>query len=272
MKRKLTVVVCALAVVCAPALAFLGVGDVVYDPSNYALALQRLIRLEQQYTQLVQTYQMITNQYNQMRWMAQMNPVNMIMRYRVPSIPWGMSSATNVYGTSGDWISGINSGLGVLQGYLNATRSLGSYGGALGNIPADQLPRIKTSYATVELTDAANLNAMATIGQLRANAPAVSAALQGLEEDSLSSNPLMNTEVAVLNKINAANMVTVRNTQDTNKLLVALAEQQIVDAKRKRDTEAQAINDHIQFMAQGRSVMSDQAANASSAMLAWRMP
>jgi hypothetical protein len=272
MLRKLTLVVCALAVLAVPAIAFLGVGDVVYDPSNYALALQRLIRLEQQYTQMVQTYQMISNQYNQMLWMAQQAPVNMIMRYRVPSIPWGLSSATNMYGTSGNWITGINTGLGILTGYSNATQSLGSYGAALGNIPADQLSRIKTNYATVELTDAANLNALQTIGQLRANAPAVQTAIQGLEDDSLSSNPAMNTEVAVLNKINAANMVTVRNTQDTNKLLVALAEQQIVDAKRTRDAEAQAINNHIQFMAQGRSVMSDQTAGASSAMLAWRMP
>ena len=72
--------------------------------------------------------------------------------------------------------------------------------------------------------------------------------------------------------INAANMVNVRNTQDTNKLLVTLAEEQIVDAKRKRDAEAQAINNHIRFMAEGKTVMTAQAVNASSAMLAWRMP
>ncbi len=82
----------------------------------------------------------------------------------------------------------------------------------------------------------------------------------------------MNTEMAVLNKINAANMVNVRNTQDTNKLLVALAEEQIVEAKRKRDAEAQSINNHIRFMAEGKAVMTAQASGASSAMLAWRMP
>ncbi len=48
MHRKLTAVVCALAVVSAPAFGILGIGDIVYDPSNYALALQRLIQLEQQ--------------------------------------------------------------------------------------------------------------------------------------------------------------------------------------------------------------------------------
>jgi hypothetical protein len=82
----------------------------------------------------------------------------------------------------------------------------------------------------------------------------------------------MNTEVAVLNKINAANLITVRTTQDTNKLLVALAEEQIIEAKRTRDAQAQAINDHIRFVAEGKAVMTAQAAGASQAMLDWRMP
>ena len=272
MHRKLTLVLCALAVLAAPALAILGVGDIVYDPSNYAQAVQRLLQLQQQYTQLVRTYQMLHSQYQQMLWMAQAVPVNMALRYRAVPTPWQYSSAADTYVTTGGWIAGINAGLGILAGYSQSTQSLGSYGTALGNIPADQLSRIKTNYATVELTDAANLETLQTIGHLRANAPAVEAAIQGLEDDSLSADPNMNTQIAVLNKINAAHMITVRNTQDTNKLLVALAEEQIVDAKRKRDAEAQAINNHIRFMAEGNVVMTAQASDASSAMLAWRMP
>jgi transcription initiation factor IIE alpha subunit len=64
----------------------------------------------------------------------------------------------------------------------------------------------------------------------------------------------------------------VRNTQDSNKLLVALAEAQVIDAKRKRDAEAQAINNHIRFMSEAKAVMDAQASGASAAMLAWRMP
>src|SRR5438094_1335580 len=144
MYRKSTAVVCALAVMSAPAFAILGIGDIVYDPSNYALALQRLIQLEQQYAQLVQTYQVIRSQYEQMVWMAKMVPVNMAARYRAMATPWRLSSATNTYGTTGGWMTSINSGLAVPAGYSEATQSLDSYGSALGNIPADQLPRVKT--------------------------------------------------------------------------------------------------------------------------------
>ena len=105
-----------------------------------------------------------------------------------------------------------------------------------------------------------------------ANAPAVESTIRGLEEDSLSSDPRMNTEVAVLNKINAAHLIALRTGQDTNRLLVSLTERQAIEAKRQRDAEARAINEHVRFMAEGRAVMTAQASGASQAMLDWRMP
>jgi len=255
-----------------PALALFGLGDIVFDPTNYQELIQQLFQMEQQYEQLVQTYQMIQNQYNQMLRMAQQVPVNMINRYRALATPWLNTSPSDVYGTAGGWANGINTGSGVASGYSAATLPLGTYGGAFGNIPPDQLPRVKTDYATVELTDGANLTGIETLGSMRGNAPQVEAAIQNLEADSLSSSPNMNTEIAVLNKINAADVISLRNLQDTNKLLATLVEEQIIAAKRTRDAEAQAFNNHIEFMAKGQAAMAAQAAGASQAMLSWRMP
>ena len=158
------------------------------------------------------------------------------------------------------------------DGYAEATESLETYGAALANIPAEQVERVKSSYGTVELADGAAMNAMKTIGRLRENAPAVDVAIRGLEDDSLSAALEMNTEVAVLNKINAAGLIAVRTGQDANKLLVALAEEQAIQAKRTRDAEARAINQHIRFREQGKAVLVAQAAGASQAMRDWRMP
>jgi hypothetical protein len=272
MKRKLVISSVVVFASALPALAILGLGDLVYDPTNFAEAVKEFTELEQQYNQLVQTYQTIKSQYDQMIWMAKSVPVNMIQRYRAISTPWTPSSATNTYGTTAAWQSAIDSGIGVSGGYSAATERLGTYGSALGNIPGDQLEHLQKDYGTVELTDGVSQAAIETLGQLRANAPAVETAIQNLESDSLSSDPAMNTEIAVLNKINAANVINLRNTQDANKLLTALAERQIVEAKRERDAEARAFNEHIQFMSQGQAVLASQAAGASSAMLAWRMP
>jgi len=98
-----------------------------------------------------------------------------------------------------------------------------------------------------------------TVGRLRANASKSRRRFKAWKTTSLSADPAMNTEIAVLNKINAANVVALRSAQDANKLLVAMAEGQVIDAKRKRDAEAQAINNHIRFMAEGKAAMSSQA-------------
>jgi isoleucyl-tRNA synthetase len=272
MNKKILLALLIAAVLVAPALAILGLGDIVFDPTNYEEAIQEFVQLSQQYVQLVQTYQMVENQYNQMLRMAQQVPVNMIQRYQALATPWTPSTATNAYGTTSGWIAGINGGSDVMAGYTVATSPLGTYGNAFGSIPADQQDRVKKSYANVELTDGANLSGIQTVGQIRGNATGVEAAISNLENDTLSSDPSMNTEIAVLNKINAANLIDVRNTQDANKLLVAMTEQQILQAKRQRDAEAQAFNEHIQFVTNGQAVMAAQAANASSAMLAWQMP
>src|SRR5207245_2358879 len=112
---KRTLVVCALlgASLAAPVFAIFGVGDIVFDPSNFEEAIQQLLELQQQYAELVQSNQTLRNQYNQMLRMAKQVPVNMAARYRTIATPWQTSSATNVYGTTRSWIAGVNTGLGV---------------------------------------------------------------------------------------------------------------------------------------------------------------
>jgi hypothetical protein len=248
-----------------------GFGITVFDPSVYAEAIAEVGQLVQEYNQLVQTYQMITNQYNQMLWMAKTLPAN-LANFRAIQTPWFLSSATNTYGTTGGWISAINTGSNVLGAYQSATDPLPAYGAALGNVPADQLSRLERHYGTIELADGATQDGIETIGTLRLNAPEVEASIQNLEDVSLDSDPEYNTEIGVLNKINAAEVIALRNSQDTNKLLAALDEQQFVQAKRERDAEADAVNDHVAFLANEQGYLAAQKADASAAMLNFRMP
>ena len=243
----------------------------VFDSAVFGQAILEVSHLIQEYNLLVQTYQMITNQYNQMLWMAKTLPGN-LANFRAIQTPWFLSSATNTYGTTAGWIGAINTGSNVPGGYWSATDPLPVYGAALGNIPADQLSRLENHYATIELTDGANQDGMQTIGTLRFNALQVEGAIQNLEDVSLDSDPDYNTEIGVLNKINAADVIALRNGQDTNKLLTALAEQQFIEAKRQRDSEADAINDDILFMASEQGYLASQKADASEAMMNFRMP
>ena len=245
-------------------------GLTVFDPTVYAEAVAEVDKLVQQYNQLVQSYQMVTNQYNQMLWMAKALPGGLARFGTIPT-PWFLSSAGNIYGTTGGWIAAVNTGANVAGGYQGATEPLLPYGAALANVPADQLDRLEKHYATIELTDGANQDGMETIGTLRNNAPQVQTAIQSLENDSLNSSPDYNTEIAVLNKINAASVIALRNGQDTNKLLTTLAEQQLIEAKRQRDAEVKAINSHIELVGQGSAVLSDQSSNWTAAVLGYRL-
>lgn len=271
--RRIAALVLALVLVTgARTDAFLGIGDIVFDPSNYAQAVEQIIRLEQQTTQLIQSYQMLRLQYEQLLRNARRVPVDMTRRYRGSALPWRLAHAADTYGTTGPWLAAANTGRGVAQAYGQVTEHLTSYAAALSNIPADQLARLKNAYGTVELTDGAVEYALETVGSLRANALSSERAISALEDDALSSAADMNTEVAVLNKLSAASVIAVRSAQEANQLLVALAEHDALQAKRMRDAEARAIVQHVRFVSDGRDALTAQAAGASAAMLAWRMP
>jgi len=273
MKRRIATITIAICTVVAGALPLRGqfFGLTVFDPSVFAKVSAQLIQMGQQLDQLIKTYDMVTNQYNQMLFMAKTIPVAMATRYRAIATPWMYPSATNTYGTTGGWMSAITTGVNATAGYLNSVERLLAYGPAFGNIPADQQERVMKHYATVELTDGANQHGLEAIGSLRKNAPAVELAIQGLEDDSLSSDPNYNTEIGVLNKINAASVIAIRNGQDTNKLLVALAEQQVIEAKRQRDAETEAINNHIKLMDQGKTVLDEQSSRWTAQMSGYRL-
>lgn len=241
MKKLLAVVLiaCAIAVVPRPAHAQFGF-SVVYDPTNYANAVLRYSQLIAQLNQLRSTYLQILNQYNLAVQMSHSLP-NMATRYAASWAPWRYASAQDAYGNATPWINGVNSGTvpSVMGGYQRATNPLAIYPQSLlSRMPASELQRLESDAATIELADGAAQNAMATIGAIRANAVQTVNTISNIQSDSLSANSSLNSEVGVLNKVNATNVLALQNAQDTNKLLVALLEQQTIVAKQLRDQAA----------------------------------
>ncbi len=110
----------------------------------------------------------------------------------------------------------------------------------------DELNRVQSQYASVELSDGANVTAMATIGSIRGDSQDIQTQINNLEQDSFSSDPNLNTEVGVLNKINAAGVLTLRTLQDSNKLLASLLEEQTILAKQQREATTNSINADIE--------------------------
>jgi hypothetical protein len=244
MPRKFLAGLLVLGLCVGTASAQFGSG-IVYDPTNYHNALLRYYQLQQHLAQLQKTYTQIVSAYNLALQMSR-NLHNMPSRYRAQFSQWRNVTALNSYGNTSSWINGANSGQAVSSGYQRATTQLGAYDPtSLSGMTRDELARVQSQYASVELADGANTNALLTIGAIRGNAPALETQINNLEQDSLSGDPALNSEVQVLNKINVTNVLTLRSIQDSNKLLASLLEQQTIFAKQQREATTNAINADI---------------------------
>ena len=272
--RKKILIALLVACLCVGSVSAQFGSGIVYDPTNYHNAVLRYLQLQQHLIQLQQTYRQILNQYNLALQMAQ-NLRNMPARYRAQFSRWRNVTALNNYGNTAGWVSGANSGLlpTVLTGYQQATTQLGTYDPAsLSAMTADELSRVKSQYASVELADGANTNALLTIGAIRTNAQMLENQVNNLEQDSLSGDPSLNSEVEVLNKINATNVLTLRSIQDSNKLLASLLEQQTIVAKQQREMTTNAINSDINRRASLVGNMHQVTGTLTNSLQNFRMP
>ena len=248
--------------------------SVVYDPSNYHQALLRYAQLIGQLNQLRATYAQIVNAYQLALRMSQAAP-NMQARYATTWAPWRYASAQDTYGNATPWINGVNSGnlSSVLNGFQKATSELSLYTPALlAAMPPSEARRLQSDVATIELIDGAAQNAMATIGAIRANAVRTTNTIGNIQSDSLSPDPNLNSEVAVLNKVNATNVLSLQNAQDTNKLLVAILEQQTILSKQLRDSATNITNADISRRQNTVSLNQQLTGNIGQTLTTYKLP
>jgi len=272
--RKILIGLLLLGLSVGTASAQFGFGGIVYDPTNYANALLRYAELQQQLVQLRNSYAQLVTAYNLALQMSR-SLQNMPARYEAQFSQWRNVAALNTYGNTGTWVTGIN--LGQLQavnaGYQQATTELLPYNsGELSAMTADEAARVKSQYATVELADGANTTAIGTIGAIRGSASDIQAQIANLEQDSLSSDPSLNTEVSVLNKINAAGVLTLRTLQDSNKLLASLLEEQTILAKQQREATANSIDTEVSRQASVGGNLAQVTGTITDSLQNFRMP
>jgi hypothetical protein len=135
-----------------------------------------------------------------------------------------------------------------------------------------ELERVQSQYASVQLVDGANVNAMATIGSIRGSAQDTQTQIGNLEQDSFSGDSGINSEVSVLNKINAAGVLTLRTVQDSNKILASLLEMQTIIAKQQRESMTNSINADIQRQASLAGNMTQMTGTLTNSLQTFRMP
>jgi hypothetical protein len=249
-------------------------GGVVYDPTNYQNALLRYYQLQQHLVQLQQNVAKVTAQLNLAMQMSQYIR-NMPARYRAAFSQWRAFTSGDAYGNTARWIAAVNGGGAqtISPAYQQAIVPFIAYNQAiLSSInPADAL-HLRSMGASLQLMDGANISALTTVGNIRANSQTIQQQIANLEQDSLSADAGLNTEVSVLNKINASNVLTLRTLQDANNLRLAALEQQVLQAKQQRDTDAANPNFAMQMPQQASQNLTSFNSNLSQSLSSYRLP
>jgi hypothetical protein len=266
-------VLTALLMVPVVSEAQLGNG-VVYDPTNYHNALLRYYQLQQHLVQLQKTVSKVTSQLNLALKMAQYIH-NMPARYRAIFSEWRSFTSGDLYGNTTRWVNAVN-GAGaqsVGPAYQQAIVPFLAYNQTALNAinPTDAL-QLKSVAASMQLADGANVSALTTVGSIRGNAQTIQQQITNLEQDSFSSDPTLNTEMSVLNKINASSVLTLHTLQDANNLRLAALEQQILQAKQQRDSDAANLNYVIGMRQQATQNLTPFNSNLTQSLSSYRLP
>jgi hypothetical protein len=222
----------------------------VLDASNLAEAVKEFKQLQQMYTTANQTRDQIIQAYNLAHYMSRM-PQNLAQRYKSQFAMWTNLSAPNTYGNTSAWVNALNTGLSQLSlaGYSAAVVQVNPFPqSGFGQLDANTQATIQNQYATSDLAQGMTTGALTTLGQVRSHSESLTQQITNLEADSYSNDPTQQSEMAVLAKVNAANLIQLHSQQDTNQLLSAGIQQQMVAQKQTIDAQNRTMNQAIYFL------------------------
>jgi hypothetical protein len=248
--------------------AQLGSG-IVFDPTQSAHAIEQIEQASQIYTTAVATRNQIVTMYNLAYQMAQL-PQNLAARYKADWSQWtSLSAPPNTYGNTAALVNALNYGAltNAQQGYRSAYVQAQSYpSGGYSSLDARTQATVANQYATAELAQTTTTNTLATLGTIRSDEQAFATQLTNLDTDNFSTDASQQTEAALLGKINSATLLQIHSQQDTNQLLMASIQQQLIAQKQQIDAQNRALNNAIYFQQNFPTTMQNITTGVSDSM------
>jgi hypothetical protein len=138
--------------------------------------------------------------------------------------------------------------------------------GSYSSLDANTQAMIANQYATSELAQGTTTGTLATLGTIRSNAEAFASKLANLESDTYSTDPNQQTQNALLGKINSATLLQIHSQQDTNQILAASVQQQLITQKQQIDAQNRAINQSIYFQQNFPTTMQNVTTGVSNSI------
>ena len=238
-----------LAALAPAAHAQFGSG-IVFDPTQSAHALQQIEQGSQIYTTAVATRNQIVTMYNLAYQLSRL-PQNLAARYKADWSQWtSLQAPANTYGNTAALVNALNYGAltNAQQGYNSAYVQAQSYpSGNYSSLDSRTQATVANQYATSELAQTTTTNTLATLGTIRTDEQAFATQLANLDADTFSTSSTQQTQAALLGKINSATLLQIHTQQDTNQILAASVQQQLVAQKEQIDAQNRALNNAIYF-------------------------
>ena len=223
---------------------------IVYDPTQSAHALQQIEQGSQIYTTAVATRNQIVTMYNLAYQLSRL-PQNLAARYKADWAQWtSLQAPANTYGNTAALVNALNYGAltNAQQGYNSAYVQAQSYpSGNYSSLDSRTQATVANQYATSELAQTTTTNTLATLGTIRTDEQAFATQLANLDADTFSTSSTQQTQAALLGKINSATLLQIHTQQDTNQILAASVQQQLVAQKEQIDAQNRALNNAIYF-------------------------
>ena len=215
----------------------------------------------------LQTYNQVKQQYNLYHEMM-VAPQMLYERFLSPQTDLMMTQQiANHYGNGSgtSWVNSSNTGTAAASSIqlaslppLTATIPMASVTTYSGQ------QQIAAQGATVDLGDSVAATELQTIGTIKANQTAREADIAALENATNTADPLEETEMAVLQRINRALLLQLRTMQDANQINSNAALQQMVMQKQQQDAMKSSFRDSAGYESYYNSNITSTSSGAAN--------
>ena len=228
-KTRNRVIVATVAFLCVatPSFALFGLGDIVFDPTNYAELITQATTAYSHYKAFISNVQHFTLKQS---WQTAKNQLEHVPFKSV----FGETAGFDVALTT-------NNQLAAQAAWGNATEQVNS--GATTYLASQPVGgTARSQLATVEAMDATSPACMNAVGAYRAAVASNASAEQDLQSNQLDGDDDTNSEVQQLNLVNAAQAQQLVEMKQQGMLHACLAQQMAVSNMQQRNAAAHDLN------------------------------
>lgn len=193
-------------------------------------------------------------------------------RYTLPDPPRWRTHGSDTFLFSQAYNDALIFGDASGAAYLDLIQPVVAEQSAVGRLSSSALRAFTRRLASIDLADAANIAATHDTGRLRFNGRKFELhAINALEAHVIDPSSEQSA-TAVLDKISGAVLIGARQRQARVQLLTGVVEQLLVESKRARDTEADAMNMQITTWRDANAANRAFVAGGGDALRTWRQP